>query len=74
MLLLDNEWFVVPGAKGFAHLGVGGVGTVRSVGITLFLVRKTVRTWNRYCLIMNDLLFQVRKDSLTWESAGSVQG
>lgn len=37
-LMLDNEWFAVPGAKGFAHLGVGGVGTVRSVGITLFEV------------------------------------
>ena len=27
MLLLDNEWLSVPGAKGFAHLGVSRLGT-----------------------------------------------
>ena len=49
VLLLDIEWLSVPGAKGFAHLGVSRLGT--RIMLPMLLTRLPVLPYSRAALV-----------------------
>ena len=58
-LPLDKQQIGVSGARIFAHLRVGVLGTERSIGVPDFQVRVVSRTLNAIDLTASELLFQV---------------
>jgi hypothetical protein len=75
VLLLDIEWLSVPGAKGFAHLGVSRLGT--RIMLPMLLTRLSVlpcgvglRTHIRHCFTYGDLriIFSIGDLESAWRS------